>query len=171
VVVEGVPINGKIDKLEFEGNFVNVVDYKTGKFKNAEKKFNRPDLEKFEEINSVDKQPKFEEEFGGDYWRQAVFYKILIDNDKNKTWEMKSTEFDFIEPDTDTKKFIKQRVNITSEDVEIVKHQIKSAYTKILNKEFKNGCGKPDCDWCNFVEDFYSGNKTINPPHPILGEE
>jgi DNA helicase-2/ATP-dependent DNA helicase PcrA len=171
VVVDGVPINGKIDKLEFEGNFVNVVDYKTGKFKNAEKKFNRLDLEKNEVTKSNEKQLKFEEEFGGDYWRQAVFYKILIDNDKNKTWEMKSTEFDFIEPDTDSKKFIKQRVNITSEDVEIVKHQIKSAYTKILNKEFKNGCGKPDCDWCNFVEDFYSGNKTINPPHPIWGDE
>ena len=30
VVVEGVPIKGKLDKLEFEGKNVNVVDYKTG---------------------------------------------------------------------------------------------------------------------------------------------
>ena len=30
VVVKGVPIKGKLDKLEFDGKSVNVVDYKTG---------------------------------------------------------------------------------------------------------------------------------------------
>ena len=30
VVVNGVPLKGKIDKLEFNGKEVNVVDYKTG---------------------------------------------------------------------------------------------------------------------------------------------
>jgi len=171
VVVEGVPINGKIDKLEFEGNLVNVVDYKTGKFKNAEKKFNRPDVEKYQQAIAESKEPKFEDGFGGDYWRQAVFYKILIDNDKNKNWEMKSTEFDFIEPDKESKEFIKQKVNITSEDVEVVKSQIKSTYHLIMNKEFKKGCGKADCVWCNFVEVFYSGNKISEINVPIPEEE
>src|SRR5688500_18717797 len=42
VVVNGVPLKGKIDKLEFNGNEVNVVDYKTGdyeKTKNNLRKF------------------------------------------------------------------------------------------------------------------------------------
>lgn len=159
VVVDGVPINGKIDKLEFENNFVNVVDYKTGKFKNAEKKFNRPDIEKFDQAILENKETKHEDQYGGDYWRQAVFYKILIDHDKNKKWEMKSTEFDFIEPDIDTKKFIKQRIDITPEDVEVVKNQIKTTYHQIMNKDFKKGCGKADCEWCNFVESFYTNKK------------
>ncbi len=32
VEVEGVPLNGKLDKLEFDGKKVNVVDYKTGRY-------------------------------------------------------------------------------------------------------------------------------------------
>jgi DNA helicase-2/ATP-dependent DNA helicase PcrA len=36
---------------------------------------------------------------GGDYWRQAVFYKLLVDNYEQKGWKAISTEFDFIEPD------------------------------------------------------------------------
>ena len=38
VVVDGVPLKGKLDKLEFDGNAVNVVDYKTGDPDNARKK-------------------------------------------------------------------------------------------------------------------------------------
>jgi DNA helicase-2/ATP-dependent DNA helicase PcrA len=30
VVVRGIPIKGKLDKLEFDGKSVNVVDYKNG---------------------------------------------------------------------------------------------------------------------------------------------
>lgn len=60
-MVGDVPIKGKIDKLEFNGKYVNVVDYKSGNFENAKDKMMRPE----------DKNPN-----GGDYWRQAVFYKI-----------------------------------------------------------------------------------------------
>jgi len=62
VVVGGVPIKGKLDKLEFDGKSVNVVDYKTGDPDKAIPKIKGPS----------DKEPN-----GGDYWRQAVFYKII----------------------------------------------------------------------------------------------
>ncbi len=42
VEVEGVPLNGKLDKLEFDGKKVNVVDYKTGRYENAKKETERP---------------------------------------------------------------------------------------------------------------------------------
>lgn len=61
VVVKGVPLKGKLDKLEFDGKAVNVVDYKTGDFEKALAKLKAPN----------EKEPN-----GGDYWRQAVFYKI-----------------------------------------------------------------------------------------------
>ncbi|MFN4083365.1 MAG: ATP-dependent helicase [Bacteroidia bacterium] len=163
IVVEGVPLNGKLDKIEFNGNFVNVVDYKTGQYSKAKDKFKAPNPEKVKKAIAEEKEPKFEDEFGGDYWRQAIFYKLLLDYDKSKQWVMQSSEFDFVEPDKDTKKFHKEKIIINSKDVEIVKQQIKDVYTKIVNKQFANGCGKEDCEWCNFTKEFYSGKETIIP--------
>jgi DNA helicase-2/ATP-dependent DNA helicase PcrA len=157
VVVQGVPMNGKLDKLEFDGKFVNVVDYKTGKFTNAAKKLGRPEPEKVLKATEDNKEPGFEHLHGGDYWRQAVFYKILIDNDTSQDWEMRSVEFDFVEPDRDTGEFIRHRVDIDATDVETVKKQVVSTYRSIMNKEFGKGCGKADCEWCTFVNDYYAG--------------
>ena len=130
-----MPINGKLDKLEFTGKQVNVVDYKTGKYENAKKKLVPPN----------EKEPN-----GGDYWRQAVFYKILLDNDRSNDWQPVSTEFDFIEPVNEEYKTVKIEVNAA--DITTVKQQIVTTWQKIQDKEFKTGCGKPDCDWCNFVK-------------------
>lgn len=160
VIMEGVPLNGKLDKIEFIGNMVNVIDYKTGQFEKAKGKFNPPDLEKVELKQVENKKIKHEDKHGGDYWRQAVFYKILIDNDKNSKWQIQKVEFDFVEPDQNTGRYIKQAVNITPDDVEIVRNQIKDTYNKIKAKEFENGCKEEDCVWCNFVDTYYK-NKTV----------
>ena len=136
VVISGVPIKGKIDKLEFTGNEVNVVDYKTGKYENAKKQFAKPN----------DKLPN-----GGDYWRQAVFYKILVDNYTAKNWKVLSTEFDFVEPYLN--KYIKEKVYITPEDIATVTEQIVTVWNKIQAHEFTIGCGSKNCRWCSFVKD------------------
>lgn len=137
VVVKGVPIKGKLDKLEFDGTDVNVVDYKTGNADNARPKLKPPD----------DKQPN-----GGDYWRQAVFYKLLIDNYPARNWHAVSAEFDFIEPDN-KKNFVKHKLAVTPADIETVTQQITSVWEKIQQKDFYTGCGDPQCHWCNFVKD------------------
>ena len=137
VVVEGVPLKGKLDKLEFDGSNVNVVDYKTGDHEKARKKLMPPD----------DKEPN-----GGDYWRQAVFYKILVDHYDQKNWKVVSTEFDFIEPDK-KKQFKKEKIVISPADMTTVTQQIKTVWKKIQDRELYTGCGKPDCHWCNFVKD------------------
>lgn len=137
VVVDGVPLKGKLDKLEFDGSNVNVVDYKTGDHEKARKKLMPPD----------DKEPN-----GGDYWRQAVFYKILVDHYDQKNWKVVSTEFDFIEPDK-KKQFKKEKIVISPADMTTVTQQIKTVWKKIQDRELYTGCGKPDCHWCNFVKD------------------
>lgn len=137
VVVSGVPIKGKLDKLEFDGKQVNVVDYKTGKFDNAKDKLKAPN----------DKNP-----LGGDYWRQAVFYKILLDNYPLKDWQVISTEFDFVEPD-DKKEYHKTKLTISPGEVETVKQQMQDVWHKIQSRDFYTGCGKEDCHYCNFVKD------------------
>ncbi|MGG9962009.1 ATP-dependent helicase [Ferruginibacter sp. SUN106] len=137
VVVNGVPLKGKLDKLEFDGKNVNVVDYKSGDIDKAMPKLKAPH----------DKDPN-----GGDYWRQAVFYKILVDNYEQKDWKVISTEFDFVEPDK-KKEYRKEKIIITSADTETVKQQITETWQKIQDRDFYTGCGKEDCHWCNFVKD------------------
>jgi len=88
---------------------------------------------------------------GGDYWRQAVFYKILVDSYEQKDWKVVSTEFDFVEPDK-KKEYRKVKILINPADITTVVQQIEDTWTRIQNREFYTGCGKPDCHWCNFVK-------------------
>ena len=139
IEIDGVPCNGNLDKIEFlSPNEVNVIDYKTGKPENGIKKINPPS----------EKEPK-----GGDYWRQIVFYKMLLDNFKREKWNMISGEIDFLEKEfSKTKDFIKVKIPFSKEDISIVKTQVKETYAKIMNHEFTEGCGEEDCKWCNFVK-------------------
>ncbi|HEY1870044.1 MAG TPA: PD-(D/E)XK nuclease family protein, partial [Chitinophagaceae bacterium] len=136
IVVDDVPLKGKLDKLEFDGRQVNVVDYKTGDPDKAKDKLQPPN----------EKDPN-----GGDYWRQAVFYKILVDNYEHKGWKVVSSEFDFVEPDK-KKVYKKQKIFITHQDIDVVRQQIKTVWSKIHDHDFYTGCGKEDCHWCNFVK-------------------
>jgi DNA helicase-2/ATP-dependent DNA helicase PcrA len=135
ITVGGVPAKGFLDKLEFDGKQVNVVDYKTGNPDNAIPKVKGPS----------EKSP-----LGGDYWRQAVFYKLLVDNSQ-LGWQVISTEFDFVEPDK-KKEYRKMKVYVNPADEAIVTKQITDTWTKIQNHDFYTGCGKEDCHWCNFVK-------------------
>jgi DNA helicase II / ATP-dependent DNA helicase PcrA len=134
VAIGGVPAKGMLDKLEFEGKQVNIVDYKTGNPDNSIAKIKGPS----------EKLP-----LGGDYWRQAVFYKLLVDRGQ-RDWQVMSTEFDFIEPNN-KKAYIKQKLFITPEDEATVTAQISETWSKIQSHDFYTGCGKEDCHWCNFV--------------------
>jgi DNA helicase-2/ATP-dependent DNA helicase PcrA len=169
VVVKGIPLNGKLDKLEFTGNLVDVIDYKTGSYKNAKDKFKRPNQEAVEIDIAKGKEPSFEDVHGGDYWRQAVFYKLLMDYDVQKNWEMQKSIFDFVEPlasagdkGATTYTFHKETITILPEDLEVVTKQIQDTFQGIQNKEFKNGCNKDDCHWCNFVKNYYTGKVLDN---------
>ncbi len=133
--MEGIPITGVFDKIEFIGKDVNVVDYKTGAVKYAREKLLPPS----------EKNPD-----GGDYWRQIMFYKILLDSQRTKPWKMISGEVDFIEKD-ESGEFVRHKFAIASDQVDIVKAQIRDTYARIKNLEFTTGCGDDDCDWCNFV--------------------
>jgi DNA helicase II / ATP-dependent DNA helicase PcrA len=145
VIIDGVPAKGKLDKLEFDGKQVNVVDYKTGNPENAKKKL---------------KGPSDSDPLGGDYWRQAIFYKLLVDR-SSLGWQVVSTEFDFIEPDV-KKNYRKEKIIIRPEDEAIVKTQITETWAKIQAHDFYTGCGKEDCHWCNFVK---NNNLDIRAAH------
>lgn len=130
VHVGGVPITGKLDKIEIinkQEKIVNVVDYKTGNSDMAYEKVRK----------------------GGDYFRQLVFYKLLCDHASQFGYTMQSGEIDFVEPSK--KGYIKKKIEITSEDTELLTETIQRVWKEIQDLKFMDpasGCGKADCEYC-----------------------
>ena len=130
---QGVPLSGKLDRIDWIPSGIRVMDYKTGK----------PNKNRVKVPS--DKNPN-----GSDYWQQLVFYAILLkSNSQTATASCTSTLY-FVMPDAqDTFQHIE--INPTTEDLEFLGTLIKTSYTKILNREFTPGCGKIECDWCNYI--------------------
>ena len=136
VEVEGVPITGVIDRIDFlDKQTVHLVDYKTGSHKNE--KLKRP----------TEKDP-----YGGSYWRQLVFYKLLFENWRNNPRRAVSAEISYLEPDLKKGSFPKHKIRFEVEDTNMVKMMIKDAYGKIMRQEFYEGCAENNCQWCRFLK-------------------
>lgn len=134
VEVEGVPLSGVIDRIDFLDNLeVHLVDYKTGSHDAA--KLRRP----------TEANPH-----GGSYWRQLIFYKILYENWRSNSRRAVSAEISYLEPDA-RGDFPRKRIVFEAEDVAFVKNLITDTYGRIMRQEFYEGCGKPECSWCNFL--------------------
>ncbi len=122
-------LNGNLDKIEFiNDREVGVVDYKTGKPKTR---------------NEIEGKTKNSE---GDYKRQLVFYKLLIDTDAK--WSMKYGEIDFVEAN-DKGQHKKERFDIEHVEVLELKNNIISMIKEVVNLDFigKN-CDEKDCHYC-----------------------
>jgi DNA helicase-2/ATP-dependent DNA helicase PcrA len=140
----GIPLKGFLDKVEIHKDYVHVVDYKTGKFR-------KPKLS----------PPSEKEPNGGDYWRQLVFYKMLLDSDTKHNWNMVSGEIDFIEPDRKTGAFSNFKYVVSPEDIEVVGQQIENTFKNIKEYKFDTTCEEETCTWCNFVRDNYQLNPDL----------
>ena len=139
-MLNNIPLTGKLDRIDIYHDHIHVTDYKTGKFSSSSAKL---------------KKPTKEGELGGDYWRQVVFYKILLDLDNRLGKTMTSGSMDFVDIQKQDK--VDRAIFIISPDeIETVKDQIRETYNKIMNHEFYKGCGKPDCDACNLVKSLTS---------------
>lgn len=137
--IHSIPLKGFADKIQYYGNEVVITDFKTGSLEKTNRRY------EFVEAGF----PKKTE--GGNYWRQAVFYKLLFDRQRNKSKELQSIEFLFIEPN-DKEEFDRKKIMVTPEHESIVEKQITETWSKIQEHDFYKGCGKPDCHWCNFVK-------------------
>lgn len=122
-------LRGDLDKIEFNnGGGVNVVDYKTGQPKSRN------------EIQGNTKNGT------GEYWRQLVFYKMLLDMEGKYT--MKTGELDFLQPD-DRGKYHIERFDILPADVDALKDIVKQAALDIYNLTFWDTyCDDPACEYC-----------------------
>lgn len=131
--MDHVPVSGIIDRVDFYRDHVQIFDYKTGN-RNLNKK------EKF--------GPGIDEKTGGNYWRQGVFYKLLLDLEGKSTLPVRNIEFQFLENETSNK----ISVSATQEELDLVKQQFTYVYEKIKQHDFEEGCQKPECEWCQFVK-------------------
>ncbi len=140
VVINNVPLKGFADKIQFWKNDIVITDFKTGAYPKAKAR------------GEFDLPGSLKVPLGGNYWRQAVFYKMLAENLPGKSWNVLEIKFDFVEMNK-KEQFDIEKLFITQEQIDIVKDQIVNAWDKIQKHEFYEGCGKQDCHWCNFIKD------------------
>ncbi|HMN90124.1 MAG TPA: ATP-dependent DNA helicase [Saprospiraceae bacterium] len=132
--LEGVPITGTIDRLDLHEQLsATIVDYKTGKADPV--RLRRPNA----------KLPH-----GGSYWRQLVFYKMLYDSAERSSRRATAGRITWLDPDSKGH-FPSQTMELSSSDAAFMRELVQETYAKIMQHEFYEGCGKPNCAWCNFV--------------------
>jgi DNA helicase-2/ATP-dependent DNA helicase PcrA len=138
VMIDDVPVNGMVDKLELKDskNLVDVIDYKTGAPKSR---------------NAIEGKVASS---NGNYKRQLVFYKLLLDTQGE--YDMQSGTIDFIEPD-EKGKYHRETFEVSeAERVELIK-TIKTVTEEIRSFAFWNRtCGREDCAYCALREQISS---------------
>jgi len=129
-------LNGQIDKLEIqnEQNEVVVVDYKTGTPKSRN------------ELLGKTKQGD------GAYYRQLVFYKLLLAKFQDGKYKMVAGEIDFIQPDS-RGQFHKEQFEISDTDVADLEREILRVFSEIWNLDFwEKRCEQKECRYCELRE-------------------
>lgn len=129
---EKIRLTGKLDKIETNSKNKSaiVTDYKTRK----------PSSRNWILGNTKNSN--------GEYFRQLVFYKLLLDSIPHKKFNMEIGIIDFTEPD-DQKRFKKEAFEISLSDVKNLRELIEKTTDEILNLKFwYKVCGKKDCEFC-----------------------
>ncbi|MBK8502079.1 MAG: ATP-dependent helicase [Saprospiraceae bacterium] len=156
VIHKEVPIIGRLDLLlKGKDGRVRVIDFKTGNLDNGTL------------INKKLKPAKDYADKGGDYWRQVVFYKILLTERGDPNLQMTEGVMSFVECDK-YGEFLDQNFLISSGEYDLVSQQVVDSYRKMKNHEFDVDCGRPECTWCSFIKNDY-----VLPPDAVRedGEE
>jgi len=129
-------LTGKLDKIELlNQKDVVVVDYKTSKPKSR---------------NDIEGKTKTAD---GNYKRQLVFYKLLLDGTTSdhkhaKKFNMKSGVIDFIEPN-ERGIYKKEAFEVTPKEVQELAKVIAEAAEAIFSLAFiEETCGDKDCKYC-----------------------
>ena len=129
---EEVLLNGMIDMIiPTEGTpVVTVYDFKTGKPKTQG------------EVEGTTKSSN------GNYKRQLVFYKLLLDLYQEGKMKMNKGVIDFVEPD-EKGNHKEVALMITDEDTEFLKKQILFIASEIMELKFwDRRCDQEDCSYC-----------------------
>ncbi len=122
--LDDIPLTGKIDKVEIlptkTGTKTDIIvtDFKTGKPDYATSKV----------------APRFDSK-AGSYFRQILFYKLLLDLSPRFNYHLQKAAVEYVEPDKNGQ-FIEKVIEIKDEDVATLKVLIKDTYQAILGLKF-----------------------------------
>ena len=135
---EGVIMRGFLDRVDIISPTVaEIVDYKTGNTTTMKAKVGKPTA----------KYPE-----GKQYWRQLIFYKILLENARDSKYKVLSAKIASLEPN-DKEQFDEYVVKISPDDEALVGGLIKETWANIHAHKFEEGCQEDHCTWCNFAND------------------
>jgi DNA helicase-2/ATP-dependent DNA helicase PcrA len=127
-----VPLSGRLDRLDIlSDGTVAVIDYKTGKARSEN------------DIKGVTKTGD------GGYYRQLVFYKLLLAKDGRYT--MSEAALHFVEPD-EKGKCIMRKFVITDAEVDALEAELIEAARSIADgSAFTVACDPESCSYCDLV--------------------
>lgn len=130
---KGIFINGKIDMIELHGDrTVTVYDFKTGKAKS------RNDI-----LGLTKKADK-------SYFRQLVFYRLLLSHYQRGKYSMKKGVIEFVESAMEGD-IRSELFEITTDDTEMVMNEIRMMKESIFNLTFwDKRCEDDNCEYCSY---------------------
>ncbi|MCS6928060.1 MAG: ATP-dependent helicase [Saprospiraceae bacterium] len=135
VLVKGVPLTGIIDRIEWLSNgTLRIVDFKTG----------TPDLAKIA-------PPSEKHPYGGEYWRQLAFYRILVEKAGLFLEPVGQTVVQWLEPDRNNT-LLRANVELSAQELSFMEELIAQTWHNIQTAQFNAGCQKNDCPWCRLHE-------------------
>lgn len=152
---EDVTLNGRLDMIEIldKKGTVRAYDFKTGQPKT------RNQIEGLTQTsNGSYNATRFKSvamKSRGDYKRQLVFYKLLLDRYQNKKMQMTEGVIEFVEPDKKGE-FKREIFEITDEDTKQLEDEITRIASEITNLTFwDQRCDDKECEYCE-LRDFIS---------------
>lgn len=146
----GLPLVGTLDRLDLhsDGYHADVVDYKTGSPATAAAKLRpAPPEAATAPLAEWLANPTLR---GGDYWRQGIFYHLLLTHDVEQAYAAAAVTFDFLRPVQvagQPPQFVRRPVAASPADEATVLAQIRAVDAAIRRHEFDPGCGQ--CRWCH----------------------
>lgn len=134
IVVEGVKINGRIDRLDKldSPNQVLVVDYKSGRAKSSDHLLGKTQTSL---QYSSQREQSLPESIRSSYTRQLAFYKLLLDNQVAKNWIVSSGSFVFLEPNN-KEQATERLIEITDQSVTDLLQLLKVVDAELKSLQF-----------------------------------
>jgi DNA helicase-2/ATP-dependent DNA helicase PcrA len=137
---EDIKIVGNLDKLELQenGEQVVVVDYK----------MKQPESRSWIEGKTARSARGGSGSHPGDYKRQLVFYKLLLDLHPLKKYAFKEAVIDFVEP-SDRGIFKKEAFEVSGDETKELQDLIRRVASEIYDLSFwDERCEYNDCEFC-----------------------
>lgn len=132
--LDDIPLTGRVDRVDWidqTAKTVRVIDYKTGRPKTL------GEIEAtVKSVELSEREQALPESIRGPYKRQLLFYKLLSELDPTFIPHVTEGVFEFVEPDSQSKKLVRRVLPLLDEEVEELKTLIREVMAEIRSLAF-----------------------------------